>query len=120
MILFFDTETTGKADFKAQPHAPHQPRLVQFAALLCDPKGEVVSSVDLVIKPEAMTPICDIPGPYGPKWPRLQEAHKHVFGKEFDGAHDALADVIACKNIYFWILSQQKAKASAALEKATD
>ena len=36
MILFFDTETTGKADFKSSPDAAHQPRLVQFAALLMD------------------------------------------------------------------------------------
>jgi len=199
MILFFDTETTGKADFRSEPDAPHQPRLVQFAALLCNERGETVSSVDLIVRPEgftipdsassihgitteiatkngvdcsvarsiyrrwweassvvvahniqfdllimdgelfrkaggrkpwgevrdtfctmeAMTPICNIPGPYGPKWPKLQEAHKHAFGKEFDGAHDALADARACKDLYFWILSRQKKDASAALEKAT-
>ena len=29
------------------------------------------------------------------KWPNLQELHKKCFGEEFDGAHDALADVKA-------------------------
>jgi DNA polymerase III epsilon subunit-like protein len=35
-FLFFDTETTGKADFHAPPSAPQQPRLVQLAALLVE------------------------------------------------------------------------------------
>lgn len=49
---------------------------------------------------EAATKICKIPGPYGFKWPKLQEAHRHFFGEEFDGAHDALADVRACARIF--------------------
>ncbi len=45
-----------------------------------------------------------IPGEYGAyKWPQLQEAYKHFFNKEFDNAHDALADVTACKDVYFAI-----------------
>lgn len=35
------------------------------------------------------------------KKPNLQECHVHFFGEKFDGAHDALADVIACKDIFF-------------------
>jgi DNA polymerase-3 subunit epsilon len=50
-----------------------------------------------------MTDICGLPGNYGKcKWPTLQEAYGHAFGRKFDGAHDALADVRACKEIYFW------------------
>jgi len=51
-----------------------------------------------------MTPICKIPGRYDEfKWPRLTEAYRHAFGGEFGNAHDALADVRACKEIYFWL-----------------
>lgn len=193
MKLFFDTETTGKADFRAEPNAPHQPRIVQLAAILTDHTGLESQSINLVIKPEGweipkeasdihgittqfatqigvpiryalkvfrcfwnaselavahnsdfdllmldceffrhaggrvswgdpkdtfctmknMTPICQLPGNYGKyKWPKLQEAHRHCFGVEFDGAHDALADVRACAKVYFWLCEKIKEKQS--------
>lgn len=35
------------------------------------------------------------------KWPKLNELHRHLFGTDFDGAHDALGDVRACARCYF-------------------
>ena len=35
------------------------------------------------------------------KSPKLEEAHSLLIGYEFKNPHDALADTIACKNIYF-------------------
>lgn len=51
-ILFYDTETTGKADFRAAPDAPQQPRLVQLAAILTTPENELVEEFCCVIKPD--------------------------------------------------------------------
>lgn len=51
----------------------------------------------------ATTDICRIPGPYGFKWPKLQELHQFLFNEGFDGAHNALADVEAT-NKCFWEL----------------
>ena len=49
--------------------------------------------------------MCQLPGKFAGKfkWPNLQEAHQHAFGKPFDGAHDAMADLRACKDVYFWL-----------------
>lgn len=60
---------------------------------------------------EAMRNICQLPptakmkaaGFTHFKSPKLQEAYVHCFGKEFDGAHDAMADVQACRKIYMWL-----------------
>ena len=37
------------------------------------------------------------------KSPNLQESYRHFFGREFEGAHDAMADVRACRDVYFAI-----------------
>lgn len=49
------------------------------------------------------TNICKLPGRYKEtyKWPTLTELHLYLFEKGFDGAHDALADVIACADCFF-------------------
>ena len=36
-----------------------------------------------------------------PKSPKLEEAYKHFFGEELQGAHDAMVDVRACMRIYY-------------------
>ena len=48
---------------------------------------------------------CKIPGPYGFKWPGLAELHIKLFGKNFENAHDALADIEATANC-FWELKR--------------
>ena len=35
------------------------------------------------------------------KSPNLQETYRHFFGCEFEGAHDAMADVRACRDVFF-------------------
>lgn len=50
---------------------------------------------------KATTNICQLSGQYGYKWPKLIEAYRFFFGKDFDKAHDAMADVRACAEIYF-------------------
>ena len=51
---------------------------------------------------EASTEILKLPNPRGGyKWPNLTELHTYLFGKGFDGAHDAMADAKACANCFF-------------------
>ncbi|MFB3892370.1 MAG: exonuclease domain-containing protein [Phycisphaerae bacterium] len=182
-ILFFDTETSDMIDRRRGP-GPHQPHIVQLAALLVDAHEE--SSLCTLVRPDGWTvapgaqkvhgistkraaaegvPLADaiaafhdlarraemlvahnidfdrlvvlseyvrlgrispgmsgppnpfagkrefctmrastdlvrLPGPYGFKWPSLQEAYRHFTGRDLDKAHDALADVRACRAIY--------------------
>lgn len=50
-ILFFDTETTGLPDWKQPSEAPQQPHIVDLAALLFSDSGELIDSMDTLIKP---------------------------------------------------------------------
>lgn len=50
---------------------------------------------------QASTNYCKLPGPYGYKWPKLQELHQKLFSESFEGAHRALTDVRACARCYF-------------------
>ena len=47
------------------------------------------------------TQFCALPGLYGFKYPNLTELHRKLFKKAFDDAHNALADVRACKAAYY-------------------
>lgn len=47
---------------------------------------------------------CAIPHAYGRmgyKWPKLSELHIKLFGEDFEGAHDALADIEATARCYW-------------------
>lgn len=71
---------------------------------------EIDSSFEL--KPKICTMLasinyCQLPGNYGFKWPKLQELHNKLFGKDFDGAHDAFADIDATERC-FWEMRKLK------------
>jgi len=61
---------------------------------------DLFNTIRVCTKEEA-TDYCQLPGNYGYKWPRLDELHIKLFGENFDGAHDALADVKACARCFF-------------------
>lgn len=55
---------------------------------------------------EESTNFCRIPGAYGYKWPTLAELHIKLFDSNFEGAHDALADVEACARCFFELVKR--------------
>lgn len=53
---------------------------------------------------QSSTDYCAIPNPngyFGYKWPSLQELYFKLFNRNFDDAHDALADITATKECFF-------------------
>ncbi len=52
------------------------------------------------------TDFCAIPGMYGYKWPKLSELHIKLFGKDFEEAHNAAADINATAKC-FWELKKR-------------
>ena len=55
---------------------------------------------------QATIQFCNIPGRFGPKWPKLMELYTKLFGQGFDGAHDAMADIRATKDCFFELLKR--------------
>lgn len=188
--IFYDTETTGRTDFKAPWNAPHQPNLIQLGYQVYNDQRELVKEVDTIVDTSQFegfqleqgavdvhgitlerihnegknpvvvcqelindlntahtsiahnsqfdmmvlqcfafrcgfspmifegikdrctmkitTPILKIKGKYGNKWPSLMEAYCNLVDiKGFVGAHDALIDVRACRDI-FWALQDRE------------
>ena len=62
------------------------------------------------------TPICALPptekmkavGRFHHKTPNLGEAYRHFTGKGLENAHSAMADVLACRDVYFAIKGAQQ------------
>jgi len=51
--LFYDTETTGRCDFKAPHFAPQQPDIIQLACILSD-ENTIYSEFQSVINPKSI------------------------------------------------------------------
>lgn len=63
-----------------------------------------LSGMHKICTMQKSTAYCKIPYPSGRKgnkWPTLAELHRTLFNKDFDGAHDALADITATKDCFF-------------------
>ncbi|MDT8287380.1 MAG: 3'-5' exonuclease [Elusimicrobiales bacterium] len=67
---------------------------------------DIPASVIKICTMHSTTEYCEIPGSYGYKWPKLMELHRKLFEVEFEGAHDALADVAATAKC-FWELKKR-------------
>lgn len=63
---------------------------------------------NLVTKPRfctmrTSTDICQLPGPYGYKWPKLGELYQFAFNEPLVDAHDAMVDLRATWRCYKWL-----------------
>jgi len=51
MFQFFDTETSGLFDFKAEPTAKHQPHIAQLASVVTDEEFNIITTLNVLIEP---------------------------------------------------------------------
>lgn len=51
-INAFDTETTGLPEYKQPSEDPCQPHIVEIAALLYGPDGQLINSFEAIVKPD--------------------------------------------------------------------
>lgn len=67
-------------------------------------KMRVMQTVDTMT---SSTNYCGIKNKYGRlKWPKLIELYRFLFGKDFEDAHDAMADITATKECYFELVNR--------------
>jgi DNA polymerase-3 subunit epsilon len=115
--LIFDTETTGKADFKADPIAPQQPKLVQLGALLVDlSTGRELGSCDLIVYPSSWEIPQEVALIHGVTQQMAEEVGldlDHVINV-FNGMV-APADIIVCHNTAFDTIIMRRAQAMVDL-----
>lgn len=71
------------------------------AELLRSGRPNIIERKKRLCTMQSATDYCRLPGPYGFKWPTLQQLHSKLFDEAFDGAHRALTDVRACARCYF-------------------
>lgn len=105
-------EAVKLADLVVAHNKNFDDRMIERGLVYCFPLLEEVSGHPLFeyqrrpgfCTMEALTPIMQLPGGRGGsyKWPKLIEAYKFLVDPAgFSGAHDAMADVMACAKIYF-------------------
>ena len=71
------------------------------AEFLRSSRKNAVASKPRLCTMQASTHFCQLPGPYGYKWPSLQELYSKLFNEKVEGAHRAMIDVRACTRCYF-------------------
>ncbi|KAF0125398.1 MAG: DNA polymerase III subunit epsilon [Elusimicrobia bacterium] len=67
---------------------------------------DIPASIVKICTMHSTTEYCEIPGNRGYKWPKLMELHHKLFAADFEGAHDASADVAATAKC-FWELKKR-------------
>ncbi|MCK4330868.1 3'-5' exonuclease [candidate division WOR-3 bacterium] len=68
----------------------------------CKIEAENLRKIPHFCTMKSSTNLCKLPGKFGKyKWPKLTELHRFLFAEDFEGAHDALADVRATRRCFY-------------------
>jgi DNA polymerase-3 subunit epsilon len=131
LALIAFTEMWSHADLRCGHNEPFDMRMMRieymrdptYSGLQMPNDGEVIPFADYWKKQPSFctqtnsTKILNLPPTErmlakkmkGPKSPNLREAYLHFTGKELDGAHNAMVDVLGCKDVYYGIKAHNAA-----------
>lgn len=93
--ISFDEKIVGAEYFRLGQQNPFEFQRISEVGI------DRITSLPKICTMLTSTRYCNIPGKYGPKWPKLQELYSKLFGKEFEDAHDALADIKATAECFY-------------------
>ncbi|MCB0479608.1 MAG: 3'-5' exonuclease [Crocinitomicaceae bacterium] len=79
---------------------------IMGAEFIRNGKSDIIAGKSKICTMLKSIDFCAIPGKYGYKWPKLEELHIKLFGHNFVGAHDAMADIEATERC-FWELKSK-------------
>ncbi len=65
-----------------------------------------LSDIKKICTLESSTDFCEIPGPYGYKWPNLPELHMKLFNIPIKESHNALLDAETCAKCFFELVKK--------------
>lgn len=97
-------EAVGRAEYLVAHNLSFDEKIVG-AELLRNKMADSLPAKRRICTMQSSTNYCALPGPYGNKWPKLSELHCKLFQKDFDGAHNAAADIAATMKC-FWELKR--------------
>lgn len=69
--------------------------------------ADTITKKPFVCTMKSSTDFCKIPGKYGYKWPKLQELHVKLFGREFEDAHNSMSDIEATRDCYLELVKRK-------------
>lgn len=102
----FDLKQQGDVLVAHNLNFDHRIVWAEFIRAKMEPKRGMHKMCTMMLS----TKYCQVPhanGRGGYKWPTLAELHHKLFGRSFDGAHDATADVLAMKDCFFELLKRK-------------
>ena len=99
-VLIQFSEAINKATFMVAHNINFDAKVVGAEFIRNDIPNRLFQTPHLCTM-KSSTNYCQIPGPYGFKWPSLSELFAKLFGTDFEEAHDATEDVQACAKCFF-------------------
>jgi len=105
--LEFFSKALSKTDYLVAHNISFDEKIIDAEFIRTNLKTNL-NSLNKICTKEASTEYCKLPGKYGYKWPNLTELYNILFNRDFDGAHNALADVRACARCFFELVKLQE------------